>query len=162
MNFRKYTLEDTEQIVSLIADFRVYLASLKSLSKDPDIRAARVELEDYLSDRYCIYVAEDEVSIVGYLVCKIDQNTVWAESLFVKPSMRRKGVGTALYSKAESLAESLGGNTVYNWIHPSNKEIILFLKRRGIDVLNLIELRKKWPNEKITSTIDVGNNQFKY
>jgi ribosomal protein S18 acetylase RimI-like enzyme len=76
--------------------------------------------------------------------------------------MRRKGIGSALYSKAEFLAESLGGNTVYNWVHPNNTEIIQFLKRRDIDVLNLIELRKKSPNEKISSKIDVGDNQFKY
>jgi ribosomal protein S18 acetylase RimI-like enzyme len=162
MKIRRYTPEDTEQIVSLIADFRVFLASLKSLSKNPDIEAARVELKDYLSNRYRIYIAEHGVSIVGYLVCKIDQDTVWAESLYVKPSMRRKGVGTALYSEAESIVEKLGGNTVYNWVHPNNKEIILFLKRRGIDVLNLIELRKQWPNEEISSNIDVGDNQFKY
>jgi ribosomal protein S18 acetylase RimI-like enzyme len=129
MNIRRYTPEDTEQIVSLIADFRVFLASIKSLSKKPDIESARIELEDYLSDRYRIYIAEDEVSIVGYLVCKVDHNTVWAESLFVKPSMRRRGIGTALYCEAESLTESLGGNSVYNWVHPNNNEIIHFLKK---------------------------------
>jgi ribosomal protein S18 acetylase RimI-like enzyme len=162
MKIRKFTPEDTEQIVILIADFRVFLANLKSLSKNPDIESARIELEDYLSDRYRIYIAEDGVSIVGYLVCKIDQNTVWAESLYVKPSMRRRGVGTALYSEAESLAESFGGNTVYNWVHPNNNEIIHFLKQRSIDVLNLIELRKQYPNEKIFTKIDVGDNQFRY
>ncbi|MHA1135420.1 MAG: GNAT family N-acetyltransferase [Candidatus Thorarchaeota archaeon] len=162
MKIRRYNPEDTEQIVSLIADFRVFLASLKSLSKNPEIQDARVELDDYLSDRYRIYVAEDETSIVGYLVCKIDQNTVWAESLFVIPSMRRKGIGSALYSEVESLAQSLGGNTVYNWVHPNNEYIICFLKKRGFDVLNLVELRKPWPNEKIFSRIDVGKHQFRY
>ena len=162
MIIRKYSPDDSEQLVSLIADFRVFLASLKSLSKNPDIKSARVELEDYLSDRYRIYIADDEDSIIGYLVCKIDQDTVWAEQLYVTPSMRRKGIGTALYTEAEFLADSLGGNSVYNWVHPNNNEIIHFLKKRGIDVLNLIELRKQWKTEMITTKIDVGDNQFKY
>ena len=76
--------------------------------------------------------------------------------------MRRKGIGSDLYDEAEKLVKTLGGDTVYNWVHPNNEMSIPFLKKRGYDVLNLIEIRKKRPNEKITQEINVGNHEFKY
>ena len=162
MEVRIYQPEDKDQIISLIADFRVFLSDLKSLSKAPDLDAARNELKDYLGPGYLIYVAILDDEIPGYLVCRIDQDVVWAESLFVKPSARRKGVGSALYLEAERLVEKLGGDTVYNWIHPNNAEIIQFLKKRGYDVLNLVEVRRPWSGEKNLSKIQVGDFQFKY
>ena len=39
---------------------------------------------------------------------------------------------------------------------------IPFLKKRGYNVLNLIEIRKKRPNEKFTQRINVGNYEFNY
>ena len=162
MKIRKYHTRDTNQIINLIADYRVFLSSLKSISKSVDLESAKDELDDYLSTRYSVYVAVENAEIVGYIVCKIDQNVVWAESLFVKPSMRRKGIGSALYSKVESLAKTLDGETVYNWIHPNNNEIISFLKKRGYNVLNLIEVRRPWVVEETTREIKVDNHQFRY
>ena len=162
MKIRKYHDGDARQIISLIADYRVFLSSLKSISKSIDLESAKDELDDYLSTRYSIYVAVENTEIIGYIVCKIDQNVVWAESLFVKPSMRRKGIGSALYSEVESLAEKLDGETIYNWVHPNNNEIISFLEKRGYNVLNLIEIRKPWVGEVTTKEIKVDNHQFRY
>ena len=162
MKIRKYHTRDAKQIINLIADYRIFLSSLKSISKNLDLESAKSELDDYLSNSNSVYVAVENAEIVGYIVCKIDQNVVWAESLFVKPSMRRKGIGSALYSEVESLAEKLDGETVYNWIHPNNHEIISFLKKRGYNVLNLIEIRKPWIGEETTREIKVNNHQFRY
>lgn len=162
MIIRTYLPEDIEQVISLIADYRVFLASLKSVSKPIDIKAARHELEDYFFPRYSIFVAIERTEVLGYLVCKIEQDVVWVESLFVKPSLRRMGIGSALYSEAESFAKRLGNNTLYNWIHPNNVAIIQFLKKHGYDVLNLIEVRREWKNEDVSSTICVGDQKFRY
>jgi GNAT superfamily N-acetyltransferase len=162
MEIRNYRLEDKDQVISLIAEYRAFLSSLKSISKNPDYVSAGTELEDYLSPRYSIYVAKAGDETLGYMVCRIDQNVVWAESLFVKTSARRKGIGSALYSAAERLVKEVDGDTVYNWIHPNNVGIIQFLKRRGYDVLNLIEIRKPWSREQSFSEIQVGDHQFKY
>jgi ribosomal protein S18 acetylase RimI-like enzyme len=162
MEIRQYRSEDEGQVISLIAEYRVFLLSLKSISKNPDFEIARNELEDYLSPRYSIYIAVVDDEILGYLICRIDQNIVWAESLFVKPSARRKGIGSALYSEAERLVKELGGETVYNWIHPNNIGIILFLKKRGYDVLNLIEIRRPRSGEENLSVILVDNHTFNY
>jgi GNAT superfamily N-acetyltransferase len=162
MDIRIYQPEDTDQVISLIADYRVFLSGLKSISKTADLDAARNELEDYLGPRYPIFVATLDDEILGYLVCRVDQDVVWAESLFVKQSARRKGVGSALYLKAELLAKKLKGDTVYNWIHPNNAGIIQFLKKRGYDVLNLVEVRRPWSGEKNLSEIQVGESEFRY
>ncbi|NHI83470.1 MAG: GNAT family N-acetyltransferase [Candidatus Thorarchaeota archaeon] len=162
MEIRRYRPEDNNQIVPLIAEYRVFLSSLKSVTKNPDFELASIELGEYMSSKYCIYVADDYRNILGYLVCRIDQDIVWAESLFVKESERRRGIGSALYAKAEQLVEKLGSETVYNWIHPNNDGIILFLKKRGYNVLNLVEIRRPWTGEKNFSTVQVGNYKFKY
>ncbi len=162
MEIRTYRPEDKGQVIPLIAEYRVFLSSLKSLSKEPDLEAARSELDCYLSPKYSIHVAEANNEILGYIVCKVEQTVVWAESLYVTPSARRKGVGSALYSEVEHLAEELEEETVYNWVHPNNAGIIQFLQKRGYDVLNLVEVRKPWSGEKNLSKIQVGDYQFKY
>jgi RIO-like serine/threonine protein kinase len=60
------------------------------------------------------------------------------------------------------LVKKLGGDTVYNWLHPNNEMSISFLKKRGYDVLNLIEIRKRREDEKITQKIKVGKYEFNY
>ncbi len=100
--------------------------------------------------------------LVGYLVCRVDGKTVWAESLFVVAESRRRGAGSALYSRAEELAEELGAKSVYNWVHPDNQPIVSFLKRRGYDVLKLMELRRAGRNEKQGRTVKVDSQEFRY
>lgn len=40
--------------------------------------------------------------------------------------------------------------------------MIEFLRKRGYTVLNLIEIRKPWQNEKTTQKIIVGEHEFDY
>jgi len=162
MEIRNYQPDDSAQIISLIADYRVFLSGLRSIPSSPDLEAARDELEDYLTVNFQIYVAIEVNEILGYLVCRTHQNVVWAESLFVKTSARRQGIGSELYSKVEDLALELDCETVYNWIHPNNTGIIHFLTKRGYDVLNLVEVRRPWSGESNLSRIQVGDHQFRY
>ena len=84
------------------------------------------------------------------------------ESIFVKDEYRRRGIASALFDKAEALAESLGEETAYNYVHPNNHRMIEFLRKRGYTVLNLIEIRKPRKNEKLTTQIMVGDHTFDY
>ncbi len=110
---------------------------------------AKEELQDYIDNKYPIFIVKDkENKVVGYLVCKVEEDIVWAESLYVLPEYRRRGgIASLLFNEAEKLAEKLGSDTVYNWVHPNNDRIIKFLEKRGYDVLNLIEIRKSWKDE---------------
>ena len=163
MHIRGAQSGDHDDLVGLIADFRVHLAGLRHQSRYPDLDAALVELQGYISGDYPIHIAEaDDGTIVGYLVCRVDGDVVWAESLFVSPAWRRKGIGAKLYAEAERLAERLGAKTVYNWVHPNNAAIIGFLRKRGYTVLNLIELRRPLPGDEARQSIAVGGNTFDF
>lgn len=163
MNIRFVHSGDEEELIKLIAGFRQALAQIRGKVADLDQDAARKEFHEYQEKDYPIYVAEkDDGSLVGYLVCRVDGQVVWAESLFVDPEYRRQGIGSSLYEKAENLADELGSDTLYNWVDPDNRKIIRFLKKRGYNVLNLIELRRAHPDEDVSRKIQVGKHEFIY
>ena len=150
------------QIAPLVAQFRVTLKAFKGIHASPDAIAGAAELKEYLDAGFPIYAARSENGYCGYLVCRVDAPCVWVESIYVLPEFRRHGVGAALFQKAEALAASYGENTVYNYVHPNNDRMIAFLKSRGYHVLNLIEIRKAYPGEKLTTQIPVAENWFDY
>ena len=162
MRIRRAAEEDRPALVALMAAFRVALARLRGLSKAPDEEAAEQELAEYAEKGFPIFVAVEESQIVGYLLCRLDRKTVWAEHLFIRPEHRRRGIASALYAEAERLAEQLGGRTVFNWIHPNNDAIVKFLKGRGYDVLNLVEVRRPVGDERFGGTVQVGEHEFRY
>lgn len=159
---RLYRESDIQQVVEMIADMRVFLARLKSTEKVPNLEAAAIELQSYIDKEFPIFVAESSEGLTGYLVCRIDDGVIWAESLFVSPKFRRQGIASALYSEAECSVKKLGGDTVFNSVYPNNNASILFLKKRGYTVLNLIELRRPWSDERLTTKVQVGENEFDY
>ncbi|MHB1492412.1 MAG: GNAT family N-acetyltransferase [Thermoplasmataceae archaeon] len=163
MNVRNATPEDERDITTLILQFRVELKKLKDVRTEPDIKKAREEFRGYIAAKYPIFVAEDENgSLDAYLVCKIVDNVVWVESIFVSEKERRKGIAAQLFHQAEKLALDLGNETLYLWIHPNNDKMVAFLSKLDYDVLNLIEIRKKLTNEKISSKIKVGSHDYYY
>ena len=119
-------------------------------------------MEEYLSSKFPVYAALVDGEYAGYVVCRVDGEVVWVESIFVKEKFRRCGVATALHNKAEEIAASYGDDTVYNYVHPNNNRMIEFLRKRGYTVLNLIEIRKPYKDEKLTQMITVGKHEFNY
>ncbi len=160
MKIRSIQANDEQSLIQLIAEFRMSLAGLRGKTHKMNLAAAKQELSEYLSKGFPIYVAEHAAILIGYLVCRVDGDVVWAESLYVIPGERQRGVGTALYAEAERLAQELGGDTPYNWVDPNNVTMIHFLQKRGYNVLNLIELRRTHPKEKLKQKISVGPHEF--
>ena len=151
-----------DALAEMVALFRVALRSYKGIVSKPNIEAGREEMEEYLSAKFPVYVALVNGEYAGYVVCRVDSGVVWVESIFVKEEYRRHGVATALHGKAEKIAASYGDDTVYNYVHPNNHRMIEFLRKRGYTVLNLIEIRKPYKDEKLTQTIAVGKYKFDY
>lgn len=155
--------EDYEDLIQLIAHFRVTMSRFSGRADPYDVEAAEAELAKYDDPCYKVFLAEkEEDTLVGYLVCRISEEKVCAESLFVLPEYRRQGIGTALFEKAESLVQEFDLETVYNQVHPNNDRMIGFLLKRGYNVLNMIEIRRRLNDEIHLQRIKVGKNSFEY
>jgi len=145
-----------------VAKFRDALRGFKGLPPQNDVPAAQEELAEYCRAGFPTYLAHDGCQYAGYLVCRVDAPTVWVESLYVLPECRRRGVASALYERAEALAGSHGEDTAFVYVHPNNDAMIGFLKKRGYDVLNLIEVRKRFAGEITRTKVQVGHHEFDF
>ena len=154
--------EVNDDLAEMVAFFRVELRSYKGIESKPNVDAGREEMEEYLATGFPVFAAIVDGEYAGYVVCRVDSEVVWVESIFVKEEYRRHGVATALHSKAEEIAATYGDDTVYNYVHPNNHRMIEFLRKRGYTVLNLIEIRKPYEGEQFTQTISVGDHYFDY
>lgn len=154
--------EHADQSAPLVAGFRVELKALKGIPSTPSLSQGKAEYLEYLDAGYPIFLAKEGNTLTGYLVCRVEDTTVWVESLYVAPAHRRNGIASALYGRAEQYAQTLGGDTLYNYVHPNNDKIIAFLQKHGYSVLNLIELRRAYPGECPSSKVQVGPYLFDY
>ncbi len=154
--------EINDALAQMVAQFRVDLRSYKGIVSVPNMEDGREEMEEYLAAKYPVFAAVVDGEYAGYVVCRIDNKVVWVESIFSREEYRRRGVAAALHRKAEEIAESYGNDTVYNYVHPNNHRMIAFLRKRGYTVLNLIEIRKPYHEEKLAQVIQVGEHDFDY
>ena len=154
--------EVNDALAQMVALFRVELRAYKGIVSKPNIETGREEMEKYLAAKFPVFAAIIDGKYAGYMVCRVDNEVVWVESIFVREEYRRCGVASALHSKAEEIAAFYGEETVYNYVHPNNHRMIAFLRKRGYTVLNLIEIRKPYQGEMLTQVITVGEHEFDY
>ncbi len=158
----KYSQEYFYRTAELLSLFRDQLRKYKGIDSKTDIESALEELESFLKDEnYPIYLCLENKKVIGYMVLKID-GVIWVEQIYVDETYRRKGVASLLYEEAEKISKEIGEDTLFNCVHPNNDGIISFLKTKGYTVLNLIEIRKPYKDEKTKAIIKVGNNEFDY
>ena len=154
--------KDAERIAPLAAEFRVQLKQFKGISSSPDIEAGKEEVLEFIEAGFPVFAAEVDGVPAGYIVCRIDEPCLWVEHIYVREEFRRRGIATMLFSKAEEIARSMGEDTVYNFVHPNNERMIQFLRSKGYTVLNMLEIRKPYAGEHLTTTIHVENDAFDY
>ena len=158
----KFSEQYFDQTAELISLFRNQLRKYKGIDSTPDIVSASKELTSISKDEnYPIYLCLENEVVVGYMMLKID-GVIWVEQIYVKESYRRKGIASLLYEEAEKRSKEIGEDTLFNCVHLNNEAIISFLKSKGYTVLNLIEIRKPYKNEKLNTIVKVGNNDFDY
>lgn len=145
-------------ILDLVIEFRKYLSLLNGYDEEIDEISAKEEIDYYLAKAYPIYAASVNGLMVGYEVLKVEDNVVWLESLYVKEGYRNRGIGKMLFDKAEEHSS----DTLYINVHPNNELMLNFLKELKYDVLNLIEVRKAYVDEKHNEEYLIGNHSFKY
>ena len=154
--------ENANQIAPLVAGSRRELKALKGLEAELNLEAGKEEILEYMQSDWPCFAAVMNEKWIGYVVCRVEEPSVWVESIYVLPEFRRNGAASALFAKAEEIASGYGENTVYNNVHPNNEKMIAFLRKRGYTVLNLIEIRKPWTDERCSQKIRVGQNEFDY
>ena len=162
MEIIRIGIEDAERIAPLVAAFRVQLKAYKGIKARPDVEAGREEILEFINAGFPVFAAAEDGALAGYMVCRIDAPCLWVEQLFVREECRRKGVASMLFAKAEEIAASMGEDTVYNYVHPNNEGMIRFLRAKGYTVLNLIEIRKPYEGEELTTKIHVEKEVFDY
>ncbi len=162
MELIRICTEDVDRIAPLVAAFRIQLKSYKGIRSQLNVEAGKEEILDFLNSDFPVFAVEDNDALVGYIVCRIDEPCLWVEHIFVKEDCRRRGIATMLFHKAEEIAASMGEDTVYNFVHPNNDNMIQFLRAKGYTVLNMIEIRKPYEGEKLTTTIHVEKEAFDY
>ncbi|MGI6122505.1 MAG: GNAT family N-acetyltransferase [Saccharofermentanales bacterium] len=162
MKIIKIDKETANLVAPLVADFRVTLREYKNIVSQADIDSGKEEIIDFLNSGYPVFAAEDDGVLQGYIVCRIEEPCLWVEHIYVSKEHRRKGIATLLFNKAEELAASMGEDTVFNYVHPNNENAICFLRSKGYTVLNMIEIRKPYKGERLTTTIKVDKNVFDY
>jgi ribosomal protein S18 acetylase RimI-like enzyme len=163
MRVREYEGADHDQMVRLVSAFRMSVDALRGFRHEVDVDTASQEFEDYLKAGFRTFVAQDDGgSLAGFIVCKVVDGVVWAESIYVDPPSRRGGVGSMLFEKANELARGNKHDTAYAWVHPNNDVVISFLKRHGYDVLNLVEVRRAHEDERLDQTVTLMRNSFRY
>lgn len=160
---RPWKPADSEALVPLITQYRVTESRFHGRAQSPDVGAAEVEVGSFADPIIRVFVAEDEEQgPVGYVVCSLKDGEVWVDSLFVLPIFRRQGIGSALFIQAEHLAEELGLGSVHNRVQPNNDRMIGLLRKRGYNMLSMIEIRKSRQDEEHLRKINVGMNIFEY
>ena len=162
MELIRICMEDADRIAPLAAAFRTQLKSYKGIRSQLNIEAGKEEILDFLNSDFPVFGVEDNGALVGYMVCRTDEPCLWVEHLYVQEDHRRRGVASMLFKKAEEIAASMGEDTVYNFVHPNNESMIRFLRSKGYTVLNMIEIRKPYASEKLTTTIHVDQEAFDY
>lgn len=157
--------ENFSDIIQMIHDFRHELAVLKNKFLRFDFEKAKDEAIEYLQKPYELYAVMTPGGIRGfcaYCVLRIFDETVWLEQLFTKPDFRRNKFAKNLLDIATEKAESFGNNTAFVNVHPNNVKMINFLKSESYSVLNLLEIRKAYPKETLTTKIKVDDIEFDY
>ena len=106
--------EVNDALAEMVALFRVELRSYKGIVSKLNIDAGREEVEEYLAAGFPVFAALVDGQYAGYVVCRVDSEVVWVESIFVKEKFRRQGVASALHRKAEEIAAHFGQEKIYN------------------------------------------------
>ena len=79
------TVNEVDQaLAEMVALFRVELRSYKGIVSRPNVDTGREEMEEYLAAGFPVFAALVDGQYAGYVVCRVDSEVVWVESIFVK------------------------------------------------------------------------------
>lgn len=90
-------------------------------------------------------------SLIGFSVVKAVDGVYWLDWIYVKPEYRGFFNASMLFDVSEKIALAAGEDRLHIWVNPDNDRMLRFLKKKGYDTLNLIEvtMRKRESTEEV-------------
>lgn len=144
----------------MVFEMLIIMNKLNQSEKIVMMSEAMREAESYFTENRRVFVYKIKNKMVGYSVVKTEDRVCWLDWLYVDPDYHGIGVASKLFDHAEEISLKLGNDQLYIWVHPDNHRMLRFLKKKGYDVLNLIEVKKK--KEVTSSNITILGNEFRY
>ena len=98
----------------------------------------------YISTGNMFWIAiDDNDRVIGTIGTKIiSENEMWLKRLYVKPAMKRQGIGKKLYEKAEEFAMEKGIYTIYTKFSADYAEAQKFYPSVGFEETAPFEMVK--------------------
>ncbi len=156
VQIRKVSLE----FLQLVFEMKIIMSRLNNSEKIVMMSEAVREAEGYFTGNRGIFVYKINNKMAGYSVLKTEDQVCWLDWLYVDPDYHGKGIASKLFDHAEEFAMKLGNDQLYIWVHPDNHRMLKFLKKKGYDVLNLIEVKKE--KSPITESISIMGHELRY
>jgi GNAT superfamily N-acetyltransferase len=109
------------------------LSAKDNLGKIPRIKEDLFDIQNnYFDNGDMFWVAINNSRVIGMVGTKTVSTTdIWLKRLYIKPSMKRKGVGSVLLAKVEKFALSRGANKVHTRFSEEYKEASCFYPSKG-------------------------------
>ncbi|PKO04087.1 MAG: hypothetical protein CVU41_18780 [Chloroflexi bacterium HGW-Chloroflexi-3] len=153
---RSNSLEFQQMVFEMLIIMNKLNRSEKIVMMSEAMRAA----DGYFTENRTVFVYKIKNKMVGYSVLKIEDQVCWLDWLYVDPGHQRKGIASKLFDHAEEITKKLGNDQLYIWVHPDNHRMLKFLKKKGYDVLNLIEVKKE--KLQTNTSISILGNELQY
>ncbi len=148
------------ELVLMVYDFRVILSKLNKSTLEYTLKDALDEISEYFKENKTVFGLYDDELLIGFSVLKSEDKVFWLEWLFIDRKFRGFENASLLFDFTENFAKENGADQLYIWVHPDNKQMLRFLKKKGYDVLNLVEVKKIKPNT--SKNINILGNELRY
>jgi GNAT superfamily N-acetyltransferase len=136
-------LGPTEELAVLVQEFRNALRELDKNATPCSLDEARDEAAEYFEPGHTVVGLYREDSLIGFSVVSLTDGVYWLSWIYVKPENRGFTNASRLFDASEKIALEAGEDRLYVWVHPNNNLMLRFLKKKGYDTLNLIEVTKR-------------------
>ena len=151
---------DPESLCDMLRILHIIMNKLNQSEKIVMMSEAVREANGYFTENRRVFVYKIKNKMVGYSVLKIEDQVCWLDWLYVDPDYQGKNIASKLFDHVEEISLKLGNDQLYIWVHPDNHRMLKFLKKKGYNVLNLIEVKKKKPST--SRSISIMGNELRY
>jgi GNAT superfamily N-acetyltransferase len=133
----------TEELAVLVRELRTVLRELGKSTTPCSLEEARAEAAEYFEPGHTVVGLFRENSLAGFSVVSVTDGVYWLSWIYVRPEHRGFVSASKLFDASEKIALQAGEDRLYVWVHPDNGRMLRFLKKKGYDALNLIEITKR-------------------